>query len=107
MTRHDDVFHLEGIREHILAIREYLPADKKSFLSDEKTQDAVLMRLMALGEEAARISEKYQSDHQEVDWFKIVGLRNRIAHGYFQVDPEIVWETVTDESLESLLKVTE
>ncbi len=107
MTKRDDSFHLEGIREHVLAIRQYLPSTKGAYLADEKTQDAVLMRLLALGEEVDRLSDEFKADHPELDWFKIVGLRNRIAHGYFQVDPEIVWETVTDDSLNQLFKVTE
>jgi len=107
MTKHDDAFHLESIREHVLAIKDYLPKTREEFLADDKTQDAVLMRLLALGEETARLSKDFQDKHEGQDWFKIIGLRNRIAHGYFEIDPEIVWDTVTDKSLDELLKITE
>jgi uncharacterized protein with HEPN domain len=107
MTKHDDTFHLEAIREHIIAIKGYLPQTKEEYLADDKTQDAVLMRLLALGEETARLSEGFQTKHSDLDWFKIVGLRNRIAHGYFEIDPEIIWDTVTDKSFDGLLKVVE
>jgi uncharacterized protein with HEPN domain len=107
MTKHDDAFHLEAIREHILAIKSYLPQTREDFLADDKTQDAILMRLLALGEEIAHLSKNFQAKQVGLDWFKIIGLRNRIAHGYFEVDPEIVWDTVTDSSLNELLKVAE
>jgi len=49
MTQHDDNFYLEGLREHIDAIRSYMPTTKEAFISDKKTQDTVLMRLLAIG----------------------------------------------------------
>jgi uncharacterized protein with HEPN domain len=104
MTKHDEAFYLEGIKEHSAAIKNYLPKTKAAFLKDEKTQDAVLMRLLALGEEISHLSDDFQEKHPELDWFKIVGLRNRIAHGYFEIDAEVVWETVTGNSLDELTK---
>jgi len=102
MTKHDDKFYLEGVKEHLVAIKSYLPASKEAFLVDEKTQDAILMRLMALGEEIAHLSPKFSESHPDLHWYKIVGLRNRIAHGYFEVDPELIWDTLTGDSLEEL-----
>lgn len=81
MTRHDDLFYLEGIQEHLAAIKRYLLDSKELFLADEKTQDAVLMRLLALGEEIAHLSEAFTEKHPELQWYKVVGLRNRTAHG--------------------------
>ena len=77
---------------------------KAAFLKDEKTQDAVLMRLLALGEEISHLSDDFQEKHPELDWFKIIGLRNRIAHGYFEIDVEVVWETVAGNYLDELMK---
>ncbi len=82
MTKHDNKFYLEGIKEHAEAIKGYLPESKEAFLADVRTQDAVLMRLMALGEEIAHLSPGFSEKHSDVHWYKIVGLRNRIAHGY-------------------------
>lgn len=60
------------------------------------------MRLLALGEEISHLSDDFQEKHPELDWFKIVGLRNRIAHGYFEIDAEVIWDTVTSSSLDDL-----
>ena len=63
MTEHDDSFYLEGIKEHIVAIRGYLPDSKEAFLSDTKAQDAILMRLLALGEEISHLSSNFTEQH--------------------------------------------
>ena len=102
MTKHDDSFYLEGIAEHILAIRSYLPESKQAFMDDSLIQDAVLMRVMALGEEISHLSEDFMSKYPGQNWHKIVGLRNRIAHGYFEVDQEVIWDTLTGGSLDEL-----
>lgn len=41
--------------------------------------------------------------HSEIHWYKIVGLRNRIAHGYFEVDQDVIWNLLTDGSLDELI----
>lgn len=105
MTRHDDQFYIEGIHEHVQAIRDYLPKTKQEFLADEKSFDAILMWLLALGEEISRLSDEFLEKHSDVRLFEIVGLRNRIAHGYFEVDKDIVWNILTDGSLDDLNKL--
>jgi uncharacterized protein with HEPN domain len=107
MSKRDDAFHIEGIEEHIVAIREYLPKTREEFLADEKTQDAVLMRLLALGEELNHLDADALESDETGDWNKIVGLRNRIAHGYYEIDPELIWNSLTDGSLEKLESAVE
>lgn len=71
--------------------------DKDGFMADRRTQQAVVMSLMIIGEAAARMIDRhpdYVARHRHVPWTKMRGLRNRIAHGYFEVDMEIVWTTV-------------
>jgi len=102
MTKHDDSFYLEGIQEHITAIKSYLPKSKVDFLADEMLQDAILMRLLAIGEEATRLSDTFVDENHDVQWHKIIGLRNRIVHGYFEVDKDIIWQALTDGSFEEL-----
>lgn len=102
MTNHDDAFHIEGIKEHVAAIKSYLPATKEEFIADIKGQDAILMRILALGEEIAHLSEEFEDKHPSNNWYKIVGLRNRIAHGYFEVDKDTIWGVLTNGSLDEL-----
>ncbi len=70
--------------------------DKAAFLADEKTRDAVIRNLEIVGEAAKRILEEYADFaglHPEVPWNKIYAMRNRLSHGYFEINLEIVWDT--------------
>lgn len=77
--------------------------------ADLMLQFALVRALEIVGEAAARTSEPTRAAHPEIPWTAIVGMRNRLAHGYFDVDLEIVWRTATESlppliaSLESLL----
>jgi uncharacterized protein with HEPN domain len=78
------------------AIGNYLrECDREGFLRDAKTQDAVLRRLMVIGEAAARLTEETCARFAQIPFRKMAGLRNRLVHDYGQVDFEIVWDTVT------------
>lgn len=60
-------------------------------------QDAVLHRLEIIGEAAGQLSEAFRTSHPELPWRRIVSFRNRLAHGYFEVDFERVWKVVREE----------
>ncbi|HVC35901.1 MAG TPA: HepT-like ribonuclease domain-containing protein [Candidatus Dormibacteraeota bacterium] len=107
MTKHEDSFYLEGIQEHIAAIKQYLPNSKAKYLADEMLQDALLMRLLAIGEEITHLSDSVLGKYPELEWPKIIGLRNRIVHGYFEVDKDVIWQVLTDGSLNELSAVIE
>jgi uncharacterized protein with HEPN domain len=65
--------------------------------ADRKLVLAVVKCLEIIGEAAARLSEEVQDSLSEVPWPDIVGMRNRLIHGYFDIDYDIVWATVQDE----------
>ena len=70
---------------------------KAEFMADKRTQQAVIMSLIILGEAAAQVMEShaaYTAAHQEIPWRSMRGMRNRMAHGYFDIDLDVVWETV-------------
>jgi uncharacterized protein with HEPN domain len=70
---------------------------KEAFLADRRTQQAVVMSLIVLGEAATKVMDRYPSfatAHPEVPWRNMRGMRNRIAHGYFEIDLDVVWDTV-------------
>jgi uncharacterized protein with HEPN domain len=70
---------------------------KDDFLIDKRTQKAVVMSLIIIGEAASKIVERHQDFamlHPQIQWNGMRGMRNRIAHGYFDLDMEVVWETV-------------
>ena len=73
--------------------------DRERFISDLRTQRAVVMCLMIIGESVTQVIERYPdfvAEHPNVPWQNIRGMRNRIAHGYFDLDLGTVWATVSD-----------
>ncbi|KJF17370.1 MULTISPECIES: DUF86 domain-containing protein [Acidithrix] len=74
--------------------------DKADFFGDKRTQQAVIMSLVIVGEPATLIMghySKFALDHAEVPWRNMRGMRNQIAHGYFALNLEVVWETVRSD----------
>lgn len=71
--------------------------DRAAFLQDKRTQQAVVMSLIVLGEAATKVMERhvaFAEAHSDIPWRNMRGMRNRIAHGYFDIDLEVVWHTV-------------
>jgi len=79
---------------------------KRDFLEDKRTQRAVIMSLAIIGEAATKVMDGYADfadAHPEVPWRSMRGMRNRIAHGYFDINLDVVWDTV-QTALPDLLK---
>ena len=66
----------------------------EDFLEDERTYEAVLLNLQIIGESVKNISDEVRNRSPEIEWRKIAGLRDMIAHAYFQIEPEIVWDII-------------
>ncbi len=80
------------------------------FVKDGKTVRAVMRAIEVIGEAASKISIGFRKEHPDIPWQKIVGMRNRLIHVYFDIDYEIIWQTVNEnlppliEQLQSILK---
>ena len=71
--------------------------DQDGFMRDAKTQMAVAMALVLVGERAARIMSRYPEfplDHPDIPWSKIKGMCNMVAHEYYELELPVVLETV-------------
>ena len=90
--------YLGHIVEAIERIDEYLAdVSEVAFLEDRKTQDAVIRNFEIIGEAAHNIERyhaQFAAEHPDVLWTVLYAMRNRVAHGYFKVDLEIVWKTI-------------
>ncbi len=71
--------------------------DAESFTQSELHQSAIVRELQIIGEAARQVSDTYKSNHPEIDWHRIAGLRNRLVHEYFRISLEIVWRTVEED----------
>ena len=71
--------------------------NKDEFAEDKRTQQAVIMSLVIIGEAATKVMDRYPeftAQNPQIPWRSMRGMRNRIAHGYFDINLDVVWETV-------------
>jgi uncharacterized protein with HEPN domain len=86
---------LSDILESIDRIPKYIEGlSFDAFSNDQKSIDAVVRNLEIIGEAANRLPDEFKGNHTEVEWHKVVGLRNRIIHDYFGVDLKIIWQII-------------
>jgi len=94
--RHSD--YIEHILDATQQARSYVEeTSKEMFLQDRKTQDAVILKILVIGEAAAQILDEHSTfakDRPDIPWSQMKGMRNRMVHGYFETNLELVWETV-------------
>jgi uncharacterized protein with HEPN domain len=81
-------------------VAEYLAgvADVAALEADSRTLDAIVLNIQNLGESARcieRIAPDVVATHASIPWSDMIGMRNKLAHGYFAIDASIVWETAT------------
>lgn len=68
---------------------------RESLQNDRKLTLALLKCIEVVGEAAARISEPTKAEYPGIPWLDIIGMRNRLVHTYFEIDLNLVWDTVT------------
>ena len=89
---------LDDILQAIAFIREYVKGmDYKAFAADIKTQHAVIRNLEVIGEAARTIPEDVRDKADEIEWYKIIALRNILIHEYFGVNLKIVWDVIENK----------
>ncbi|MFJ2456788.1 DUF86 domain-containing protein [Pseudomonas protegens] len=99
--------YLDHIQQAATDARSFVEGlDKGDFLADKRTQQAVIMSLIIVGEAATKVMDGYAEftqAHADMPWRSMRNMRNRMAHGYFDINLDVVWETV-QEWLPALLK---
>jgi uncharacterized protein with HEPN domain len=83
--------------------------EKVEFPADVRTRQAVAMSLIDIGEMASRIERNhptFQAAHSDPPWANMQGIRNRIAHGHFELDFDVVWETVLTDLPELIFRLS-
>jgi len=96
--KRDDTVYLHHILDAIGLIEEYTRGmSENEFLANSMAHDAVVRQIEIIGEAARNISDEFQEKHPKLPWAKMVGIRNKIIHEYFNINFAIVWDTVNDD----------
>ena len=94
--RHED--YLGHMLDAIKLARSYVDGmAREDFLADRKTQQAVILNIVVIGEAATQLlaeCPEFAEKHSDMPWKQMRGMRNRMAHGYFEIDLDVVWDTV-------------
>jgi uncharacterized protein with HEPN domain len=78
-------------------ILERRPASRELFVSDEVELVWAVRHAEIMGEASVHVPGAIRERHPEVDWAALRGVRNRLVHGYFDIDAEVVWQTIISD----------
>lgn len=95
MTQRKDITCIRHMLDHAIEAVEMADRHNRSELDTDRKLNLALVRLVEIiGEAAARVSSEIQSKHPNIPWAEIVAMRNRMIHGYDQVDFDILWDVI-------------
>ncbi|WP_417324865.1 DUF86 domain-containing protein [Halarcobacter sp.] len=83
---------LEAIEKIENYTKEFSTAD--DFYHDEKSFDATMMQFVVIGEMISKLDESFKKEHSNIPWQKIKGFRNIVAHNYFGIDADEIWDII-------------
>lgn len=98
MSRHNDVVRLRHMLDHAREAVDLLSGKTRAELANTRLLQLGLVRLVEIiGEAAARVSREERVKHPAIPWEDVVGMRNKLIHGYDAIDLNILWDTITDD----------
>jgi uncharacterized protein with HEPN domain len=104
MSRRDVTITLRQMVDYAQKAVAISRGKRKGDLEKDLTFNLALTRLIEIiGEAANRVPEEFRAQHAEIPWMAIIGMRNRLIHGYDEVDPDFLWNVVRND-LPSLIK---
>jgi uncharacterized protein with HEPN domain len=88
---------------HMLLEAEFLiqqtrDLPKEVFLEDEVLRRALVRSIEVIGEAAKQVPQEFGTEHPQIHWRVMAGMRDRLIHGYFGIDYDIVWNVATRDA---------
>jgi len=94
----DEYIYLQHMLDAIKFIESYLSGVSfGKFLQEKLLQDGVAHELEIIGEASRNLSDEFREKHSEIPWSQMISLRNKIAHVYFNVNLQIIWEITQND----------
>ncbi|MBI3323177.1 MAG: DUF86 domain-containing protein [Candidatus Omnitrophica bacterium] len=98
MSRRNDADSLRDMLDAAKEAVSFVRGKKRVDLDGDRKLVLALVRLVEIiGEAAGNVTKEFQAAHPEIPWPVIVGMRNRLAHAYFDIDLDRVWDTVKED----------
>ena len=98
MSRHDPMTRVRHMLDHAQEARDMAVDRQRSDLDTDRQFELSLVRLMEIvGEAASRVPPEFRQQYPDVPWRDISDFRNRLIHGYDEVDLDVLWKIITDE----------
>jgi uncharacterized protein with HEPN domain len=98
MSHHEGDVRLRHMLDHAKEAVAMVRGRTRVELDSDRQLNLSLVRLLEIvGEAAGRVPAQERSRHPDIPWPEIVGLRNRLIHGYDSVDFDILWQIVSDD----------
>jgi len=98
MLNEKDRIRLRHMLDYSREAVEIAKEATRTELDTNRLLELALVRLLELvGEAAGRVSPGAQANYSEIPWSLIVGMRNRLIHGYDAVDHDVLWDTLTED----------
>jgi len=95
----------EFVQDMVVAgetIQRYAKGGKQAFLASEMARDAIIRQFLVMGEAARRLSEATRTANPQVPWRSIMTLRNRLVHGYDEIEVDRLWDIIGTSLKEAL-----
>lgn len=106
MSKHDPNIPLRHMLDYARKAVDLSQGRKRSDLDEDITYNLALTRLIEIiGEAVNRVPDKFQESHSEIPWAEIIGMRNRLIHGYDEVDLNFLWSVIDNDLPELILQL--
>ncbi len=96
MSERDELY-LDHVLQAIVRIERFTTGGRAAFFSDEMVQSAVIRQLEIVGEAVRNLSGELKGREPTIPWRDIAGTRDKLIHGYFNVNLDVVWNVVVQE----------
>jgi uncharacterized protein with HEPN domain len=95
MTLHNDILRLQHMLDHAKEAAGLIAGKDKTALQRNRVLELALIRLVEIvGEASAKVSSETQAKYPSIPWPQVIGMRNRLIHGYDAVDLDVLWDTI-------------
>ena len=98
MSQHKDEVRFRHMLDHAREAVAMIQGKERLDLVSDRMLELSLVRLVEIiGEAAARVGTESKEKYPSIPWLQIVGIRNRLVHGYDAVDLDVLWDTIIDD----------